>query len=164
MRRWCCSNDFYKKTGTTREKVHFCREWDEKADVCKELGVTVVVESSSSSAGSLESVVETALLFGDGADVLQGSKPRQDGDEGAQALLWWDSVCSELMPPHKAVEQVADSGKKVQGEGEGVKDTGKKSESKDKIGEKVVKQLEGKKEKGVDEDEQFFSGDEDQES
>jgi hypothetical protein len=34
------SHDFYNKTGTSREKVHFCRELDEKADVCKELGVT----------------------------------------------------------------------------------------------------------------------------
>ena len=37
--------------------------------MCQELGVTVVIESSSSSAGSLESVVDSALLFGHGADV-----------------------------------------------------------------------------------------------
>lgn len=79
MLRWLSSNNFYEKTGTTREKVHFCREWDEKADVCKELGVTAVVEASSSSAGSLESVVETSILFGYGADVVQGSKPREVG-------------------------------------------------------------------------------------
>lgn len=162
-----CSNEFYNSTGTTREKVHFCREWDEKADVCKELGVTVVVEASSSSAGALESVVETALLFGDGTDVMQGSKSRQDGQPGSQALLWWDSVCAELLPrkPELPASDTADAeGATASGserkEGGTEKQQGQAEEHSDaqKQGTKPQQS------EAAEEDEEFFSGDEGNES
>ena len=108
MLRWLSNKDFYEQTGMTREKVHFCREWDEKVDVCKELGVTVAVEASSSSTGSLERVVDTALLFGGGADVLQGDKPRQDGEAGTHSQLWWESVCAELLPRPRVSQETTD--------------------------------------------------------
>ena len=158
---WGGSNQFYNATGTTREKVHFCREWDEKADVCKELGVTIVVEASSSSAGALESVVETALLFGDGTDVLQGSKPRQDGEPGSQALLWWDSVCAELLPltPELPAAGAANAEDAAAGSSEreeaGSEKQGRKNERND-----AQKQQESQQGGGAEEEEEFFSGDE----
>ena len=160
---WEGSKQFYNATGTTREKVHFCREWDEKADVCKELGVTIVVEASSSSAGALESVVEAALLFGEGTDVLQGSKPRQDGEPGSQALLWWDSVCAELLPltPELPASGAANAEDAAAGSSGREEDGSEKQKGRKKEGNDAQKQQESQQGGGAGEEkEEFFSGDE----
>ena len=87
-----------------QEQVHFCREWDEKADLCKELGVTFAIEASVTGAGILESVVENVLLFGDGYEVSEAIKPREEGAQEKQSDAWWESLCSRLLPLESASE------------------------------------------------------------
>jgi len=38
------------------------------------------------------------LVLGVGAEVSEGLKPREDGEEGLQAEAWWAQVCEA--PPH----------------------------------------------------------------
>ena len=81
----------------------------------------------------MRQVVQTALLFGDGDDVLEGSKPRQDGRAGTKAEVWWDAICAELLPrdPAQALEEAQDQGavrhaadEGVQGKEDGSRDVG----------------------------------------
>ncbi len=138
----------------------------------------MLVESTASSVGLLDSVVETALLFGEGSDILQGNTA--NGGDRLQAQLWWDSVCAVLLPRQAAgiaagtaaagtqytcftstkvqiLTQFCEQGRggneggQVVGGGEGGEDR--------KAGlEQVHEQQQG--DKSGEEEERFFSGDE----
>eukprot|EP00960_Hanusia_phi_P074804 768320-Hanusia_phi.AAC.2 len=111
--RWLSSRNFYESTGTSREQVHFCREWDEKSDLCKELGVTCAIEASVTGAGILESAVDSVMLFGDGYEESEAIKPREEGSEQKQSDAWWESLCNRLLPLQASskIPEEADSNK-----------------------------------------------------
>jgi len=47
----------------------------------------VVIEGSGKGAALLEGVDVQVMVLGDGAEVSEGSKPREDGEEGLQETL-----------------------------------------------------------------------------
>jgi hypothetical protein len=59
---WLAHHKFYKKTGVTPERVHFCRERHEKAPICEQLGITHFVDDKLEVLGYLTSVPNLVLF------------------------------------------------------------------------------------------------------
>lgn len=62
--RWLDHHQFYQRTSILRENVRFCRARPEKADHCRELGITHFLDDRADVLGLLESVVPFRYLFG----------------------------------------------------------------------------------------------------
>mmetsp|Transcript_33552 Transcript_33552/g.52214 ORF Transcript_33552/g.52214 Transcript_33552/m.52214 type:complete len:208 (+) Transcript_33552:1536-2159(+) len=105
MLRWLTNRGFYEKSGIPRENVHFCRELDEKKDVCKELGITHMIESSVAAQGMVESMGDNeVLLFGDGSDIIEAENQDDAGQQNA--ITWWHQVMDKLLPIRATEEAV----------------------------------------------------------
>lgn len=62
--RWLDHHQFYQRTSIPRENVRFCRARLEKADHCRELGITHFLDDRADVLGHLEAVVPFRYLFG----------------------------------------------------------------------------------------------------
>ncbi len=62
--RWLDHHQFYQRTSIPRENVRFCRTRPEKADHCRELGITHFLDDRADVLGHLEPVVPFRYLFG----------------------------------------------------------------------------------------------------
>jgi hypothetical protein len=66
--RWLEHHRFYERTGLKPERVHFCRKREEKAGICKELGITHFIDDRLEVLGYLIPHVEHLFLFRAGED------------------------------------------------------------------------------------------------
>lgn len=115
MMRWLTNRNFYEKTGVSRDNVVFCRELDEKEDVCKEKNISVMLEASGTGAGiASKAGVETVLTFGDGADASEATQPLEE-DGLPAATKWWKDVLDGLLPYSVAEPQAEEAEESEEG-------------------------------------------------
>jgi hypothetical protein len=60
---WLERRGFYTTTGVARERVYFCRQRDEKAAICRSLGITHFVDDRLEVLSHLVGTVPTLYLF-----------------------------------------------------------------------------------------------------
>jgi len=60
---WFVYHDFYRLTGRRPDQVRFCRQRDEKAPICAELGITHFVDDRLEVLSYLGAAVATRYLF-----------------------------------------------------------------------------------------------------
>jgi hypothetical protein len=82
---------FFGRTGIAEGNVHFVRERHEKAPICRELGVTHVVDDRVDVLRHLESVPHRYLFAGGG-----GSDA--DCPDWAEPVAAWPDLVSVLRP------------------------------------------------------------------
>lgn len=63
-RRWLAHQQFFERTGIPSHHLRFCLERAEKADHCRELGITHFVDDRDDVLRHLEGIVEHRFLFG----------------------------------------------------------------------------------------------------
>jgi hypothetical protein len=66
---WLKDNDFYQRTGISSDKVFFCAERSEKANICKEKGITHFVDDRLEVLSHLETVPNLFLFKPDCEEV-----------------------------------------------------------------------------------------------
>jgi hypothetical protein len=83
------------------DRVHLCREEEELVDVCRELGLTHVVEVSDKGKQLVGSVVSDVFVLGDGGvrQLLEGSEPASIAEQhSAELEAWWEAALEHLLP------------------------------------------------------------------
>jgi len=100
MLRWLAIHNVYEQTGLARDRVHLCREEDELVDVCRELGVSHMIEVSNEGAEVLKGTVGEVLVIGEGAvcPILEGSEKDMGEQHSEEFEAWWGSVQKSLLP------------------------------------------------------------------
>lgn len=63
-RRWLDAWDFFRQTGIVRDNLRFCRQRHEKADHCRELGITDFIDDRVEVLQHLRGVAPRLYLFG----------------------------------------------------------------------------------------------------
>lgn len=98
-RAWLEHHRFGQRTGWDSEKLRFCLQRPEKADICRELGVTHFVDDRLDVLQAMSAVVPHRYLFGEQAPEL-----RIPGD--VIHVLNWKSTVERLcqVPEEKEVE------------------------------------------------------------
>lgn len=61
--KWLAYQKFYEITGVSQENVHFCFRRNEKAEICKKLGITHFVDDRLEVLGYLIDFVKNLYLF-----------------------------------------------------------------------------------------------------
>lgn len=100
MLRWLAVHHVYEQTGLTRDRVHLCREEEELVDVCRELGLSHMIEVSNKGAEMLKGAVDHVVLLGGGAvcPILEGSEGSMEEKHSEEFQAWWDAVVKHLLP------------------------------------------------------------------
>ena len=62
---WLEHHEFYQRTGVDRQQVRFCRQRHEKADHCRELGITHFIDDRIQVLKHLRHLVPNLFLFGE---------------------------------------------------------------------------------------------------
>lgn len=62
-RAWLVKHKFYELTGIPEDRVRFCRERRDKAQICNKLGITHFIDDRLEVLGFLEDVVRHRILF-----------------------------------------------------------------------------------------------------
>ena len=88
-RGWLRNNDVYAKTGLSRDQVHFCRKRQDKAPICRQLGITHFIDDRVDVLSHMVGIVPNLFLFGEQST---GSHP-----PWAEALLDWQQVGARLL-------------------------------------------------------------------
>jgi hypothetical protein len=86
---WLEHHRFYERTGIPREHVRFCRQRPEKADHCRDLGITHFIDDRSDVLHHLEGIVMHRFLFG----------PQREDTQFAQwchTVTWEIASCEVL--------------------------------------------------------------------
>lgn len=92
-RKWLARRDFHRVTGIPIEQVNFCREWSDKAPICKTLGITHFVDDKLQVLGHMEGIVETRFLFNpDEHEVTR----YQHHLRGVVRVKTWDEVFGKI--------------------------------------------------------------------
>ena len=63
-RAWLSKNDFYGATGLNKENLRFCRQRNEKAGICRKLGIGYFVDDRIDVLSHMVGVVPHLYLFG----------------------------------------------------------------------------------------------------
>lgn len=87
-RLWLARHRFFERTGIPREHLRFCRERNEKAPICLELGVDVFVDDRLDVLVPMAGIVEHRFLFG------ASSSP----DRGVVAVPTWAHAEAAITP------------------------------------------------------------------
>lgn len=88
--RWFDHHDFYEKTGIPRGNVRFCLERPQKADHCRQLGITHFIDDREDVLAHLDGVVPFRFLF--------GPQTRPVVDQRLRRLGTWADASAEVMP------------------------------------------------------------------
>jgi hypothetical protein len=93
---WLTERGFFRATGVPRDHVRFCRQRDEKAIICRELGITHFVDDRLEVLGHLIGVVPHLYLLesraGD-AERFGQFLPR------VRRVTGWSQIASDLLRP-----------------------------------------------------------------
>lgn len=93
-REWLDRTDFYERTGLPRDHVRFCLTREDKAPICRELGITHFVDDRVHIMQILREVVPHLYLFGE-----------QDGTAScppwATLVTSWADLLGMLVPPNE---------------------------------------------------------------
>jgi hypothetical protein len=63
-RTWLAHHRFFERTGVLPDNVHFCRAREQKAPICRDLGVTCFVDDRIDVLAFMTAVVPHRFLFG----------------------------------------------------------------------------------------------------
>lgn len=91
-RCWLAHHRFFERTGIQADHLRFCVERHQKADHCRELGITHFIDDRLDVLGHLDGVVRHRFLFG----------PQKDGISPAADIVRlpsWDSAKRHLFRP-----------------------------------------------------------------
>jgi hypothetical protein len=96
------------------DRVHLCREEEELVDVCRELGITHLIEVSDSGKKLVGSAVGDIFVLGDGGicQLLEGGDQAQIAEQNSAELeAWWEAALEHLLPAETAAckQEVAES-------------------------------------------------------
>lgn len=68
---WLKCWDFYAKTGMRTDRLRFCLQRHEKAEICKELSITHFIDDRSDVLEPMQGIVQHLFLFGEQPDELK---------------------------------------------------------------------------------------------
>lgn len=88
--RWLAHHKFYERTGIQPGNIRFCRERPQKADHCRELGITHFIDDREDVLQHLEGVVAHRFLF--------GPQTRKVVDQRLSRLATWADATAKVMP------------------------------------------------------------------
>lgn len=83
------------------DRVHLCRDEEEQRDLCRELGLTHVIEVSETGAVTLREAVGDVLVLGDGGvlTLLEGGTDADFVEKHTQIFeAWWGAAIEHLLP------------------------------------------------------------------
>lgn len=88
-RRWLLHHRFYERTGIAEGNLRFCLERPEKADHCRELGITHFIDDRLDVLECLEGIVPHRYLFGPQKQLV--------APQGIVALPRWNLATAALL-------------------------------------------------------------------
>nr|WP_145546509.1 hypothetical protein [Variovorax boronicumulans] len=87
--QWLEHHNFYARTGIQRGNVRFCRERPQKADHCREIGVTHFIDDRQDVLCHLDGVVPHRFLF--------GPQKQPAVEKGVKWLKTWAEASARVM-------------------------------------------------------------------
>lgn len=85
---WLAHHRFHERTGIPQANVRFCRERPQKADHCRQLGLTHFIDDRPDVLGHLQGVVAHRFLFG---------PQRGPADPALRPTLTWEVAAREVL-------------------------------------------------------------------
>ena len=89
-RRWLRKQRFYDQTGVRQDRVRFCRKRPDKADICRELGITHFIDDRLDVLMHMRECVPQLFLFG-------VQKPGVEAD-WIVPVRTWSEVSERVLP------------------------------------------------------------------
>jgi len=88
-RRWLRHHRFFERTGIPRQNLRFCLQRPQKADHCRELGITHFIDDRADVLGYLAGIVGHRYLFGP-------QRPNRPSPSGLTACISWEQTLQQI--------------------------------------------------------------------